>query len=151
MSHGSSLYHLVYQSSATALMSEKELEVLLMQARSWNTDHHLTGVLLYSNGDIMQVLEGSTEEVAFIFDKIKLDPRHRDVIKLADGEIKERNFSQWSMGFKAVEPADFMHLAGFLNVNKQNYLTAHSGYSANDDASLHSLLATFVTDNIIRF
>jgi len=131
-------------------MGEKELEALLTQARSWNTDHHLTGVLLYSNGDIMQVLEGTKEEVFFIFNKIKQDPRHRDVTELADGEIKERNFFQWSMGFKAVEPADFAHLAGFLNVNKQNYLTAHPGYLANGDSSLHSLLATFVTDNTIR-
>jgi hypothetical protein len=60
------LYHLVYQSFATALMSEKELEVVLTQSRSWNTDHNLTGMLLYSNGDIMQVLEGTQEEV-FLF------------------------------------------------------------------------------------
>jgi hypothetical protein len=73
------------------------------------------------------------------------------VNKLADGEILKRNFSQWSMGFKAVEPADFEHLAGFLNVNKQDYLTPQSGYLASSDSSLHSLLATFIIDDSVRF
>ncbi|GGF13678.1 BLUF domain-containing protein [Hymenobacter cavernae] len=146
-----SLYHLVYQSVATAVMSEKELEALLTQARTWNTGHTLTGVLLYSNGEIMQVLEGTEEEVRYIFNRIAQDPRHRNVTKLADGEIQQRNFSQWSMGFKAVEPADFAHLAGYLNVNKQDYLSAQPGYSKSTDATLHSLLASFVTDDVIRF
>jgi len=131
-------------------MGEKELQALLTQARAWNTDHNLTGVLLYSNGEIMQVLEGTEEEVDYIFNRIAQDPRHRNVTKLADGEIQQRNFSQWSMGFKAVEPADFAHLTGYLNVNNEDYLSAQPGYSKSVDTPLHSLLSTFVTDDVVR-
>ncbi|MBC6607720.1 BLUF domain-containing protein [Hymenobacter sp. BT188] len=142
------LHHLVYQSAATLPMGDKELQALLKQARDWNTQHQLTGVLLYSEHNIMQVLEGPQDEVLYIFNKIERDVRHRNVTKLADGEIQQRNFSQWSMGFKAVAPSDFQHLAGYLNINQPDFLPPNPTQS---DASLHSILASFVTDEIIRF
>lgn len=142
------LHHLVYQSTATTAMSEKDLEALLTQSRAWNQAHALTGVLLYSHGDIMQVLEGTEEEVRYIFQRIEQDNRHYRVTKLSDGPIAKRNFSQWSMGFKAVNPADFQHLLGYLNPSKEAYLADHS---SNTDASLYSVLSTFVTEDEIRF
>ena len=143
----SSLYHLVYHSSATKLMTEQDLEQILTKSRAANTDRNVTGILLYSNGDIMQVLEGEREVVLQVYDKIKQDIRHRDVTTLADGQIKARNFSQWSMGFKTVEPNDFVHLAGYLNVSKANYM---NGHVETDDLTLHELLSTFVQNDIIR-
>ncbi|TGE15429.1 BLUF domain-containing protein [Hymenobacter elongatus] len=142
------LYHLVYQSSATASLQEPELQAILAQSRAWNTAHGLTGVLLYSQGEIMQVLEGSQEEVYFIFEKIERDFRHHDVLKLADGPIQQRNFSQWSMGFKAVNPADFKHLKGYLNPARAPRLLSTA---TSEDAALYDLLATFVREDVIRF
>lgn len=129
-------------------MGEEELQALLTQSRAWNSSHGLTGVLLYSNGEIMQVLEGSAEEVNSIFSRIARDYRHAHVVKLSDGPIEHRNFSQWSMGFKAVNPEDFMHLTGYLNLNKPGYLAETE---AVHDAALHDVLATFVTEDVIRF
>jgi hypothetical protein len=142
------LHHLVYQSSATTPISESHLEALLTQSRTWNEAHALTGVLLYSHGDIMQVLEGTEEEVRYIFNCIEQDTRHYGVTKLSDGPIVERNFAQWSMGFKAVNPNEFRHLLGYLNPSTDEYLAAHS---SNTDASLYSVLSTFVTEDEIRF
>lgn len=142
------LHHLVYQSTATLPIGAKELEALLNQARAWNTEHQLTGVLLYSEHNIMQVLEGPKDEVFYIFSRIERDIRHRNVTRLADGEIQQRNFSQWSMGFKAVAPSDFQHLAGYLNINQADFLPPNP---TQNDASLHSLLTSFVTEDVIRF
>ncbi|WP_133273288.1 BLUF domain-containing protein [Hymenobacter radiodurans] len=142
------LHRLVYQSTATLPMNDKELESLLKQARDWNAQHQLTGVLLYSEHSIMQVLEGPKDEVFYIFNKIKQDIRHRNVIKLADGEIQQRDFSQWSMGFKVVAISDFEHLAGYLNINRTDFLPPST---EQNDTSLHSLLASFVTEDIIKF
>ncbi|GAA3930244.1 BLUF domain-containing protein [Hymenobacter algoricola] len=143
-----SLYHLVYQSSATAPFSDQDLESILRQSRAWNMAHELTGVLLYSHGNIMQVLEGTEEEVRYIFGHIERDYRHIRLVKLSDGPIARRNFSQWSMGFKTVDPQDFEHLNGYLNPTRPGYLTT---YSDNENISLHELLATFVTENEIRY
>ncbi|SNC65744.1 Sensors of blue-light using FAD [Hymenobacter gelipurpurascens] len=142
------LHHLVYQSSATTSLSEKDLEAILTQSRAWNHAHELTGVLLYSNEEIMQVLEGPEEEVRYIFQRIEQDNRHYRVTKLSDGPIQERNFAQWSMGFKAVNPEDFQHLLGYLNPTQDSYLADHS---TNTDASLYAMLSTFVTEDEIRF
>lgn len=142
------LHHLVYQSTATWPMYEQELEKLLKQARDWNMRHQLTGVLLYSYSNIMQVLEGPEDEVFHIFEKIECDARHRNVLKLADGPIQQRNFSQWSMGFKSVAPEDFTHLAGYLNIARADFLPPTP---AQKDSSLHSLLASFVADEVVRF
>ncbi|SHI86673.1 Sensors of blue-light using FAD [Hymenobacter daecheongensis DSM 21074] len=142
------LFHLVYQSTATTPFTDQELEALLIQSRAWNTAHNLTGVLLYSHGDIMQVLEGSQEEVHYIFKRIARDFRHARLMKLSDGPIEQRNFSQWSMGFKAVDPQDFDHLTGYLNLAKPDTLPTNSDHNST---SLHALLASFVTEGEIRY
>ena len=143
-----SLHHVVYQSIATWPMANEDLQVLLAQSRDWNTHHQLTGVLLYSENNIMQVLEGPKYEVFYIFNRIARDARHRNVTKLADGGIRQRSFLQWSMGFKVVAPEEFNHLAGYLNINQANFLPPTP---AQNDTALHSLLTTFVTEDVIRF
>ncbi|GAA3996634.1 BLUF domain-containing protein [Hymenobacter fastidiosus] len=144
----SALYHLVYQSAATAPFTDQDLEAILIRSRAWNTAHGLTGVLLYSHGEIMQVLEGTKQEVQYIFERIERDNRHQQVVKLSDGPIEQRNFSQWSMGFKAVDAQDFNHLSGYLNPAVPDYLTT---YSENENISLHELLTAFVKEDEIRY
>ncbi|MBF9143915.1 BLUF domain-containing protein [Hymenobacter properus] len=142
-----SLHHLVYQSSATTGLNEAELTALLTQSRNWNHGHELTGLLLYSNGDIMQVLEGPKEEVYYIFNRIAQDARHGRVVKLSDGPIAARRFSQWSMGFKALKPEEFTNLQGYVNPQSPGYL---SEQSLQPDRGLHAVLAGFVVDDVIR-
>ncbi len=52
------MIYLVYVSSATKLFSEAELVELLRQARARNSHSGITGMLLYSNGNFIQVIEG---------------------------------------------------------------------------------------------
>ncbi|UPL50465.1 BLUF domain-containing protein [Hymenobacter sublimis] len=142
------MYHLVYQSAATTPMREDELAVLLTQSRTWNQAHDLTGLLLYSDGSIMQVLEGTEEEVRYIFRRIEVDQRHFGVTKLSDGPIQGRNFSQWSMGFRTVNPAAFQRLVGYNNPENGSHL---ANYSENGNVSLHDLLSSFITqDEVYR-
>jgi hypothetical protein len=48
---------LVYASSAKQLFSEEDLTALLQQSRDNNTRLGLSGLLLYKDGNFMQVLE----------------------------------------------------------------------------------------------
>lgn len=118
---------------------------MLAQSRAWNSTHGLTGILLYSNGGIMQVLEGPHNEVQYIFARISRDNRHAQVVKLADGPIEHRQFQPWSMGFKAVNPNDFVKLKGYLDPANSIPL----GLVADPD--LFAILAAFVTEYVIRF
>jgi hypothetical protein len=90
---------LVYASAATTHFGSKDLEQLLASARNNNTSLDVSGILLFQDGTFFQVLEGYREDVEPLYEKIGLDPRHDNVLLLANNEIEERNFGDWSMGF----------------------------------------------------
>lgn len=106
------LYHLVYLSAATAEFSEDDLSDILKASRRNNQRRGITGMLLYSDGGFIQALEGPKEEVLDLYEKIEQDPRHSNAIKLLDGPIEERDFSEWEMGFQKVD-AGAANLPGF--------------------------------------
>jgi len=65
----------------------------------------VTGMLLYQDGNFMQVLEGNEHSVRGVYAKIERDPRHRGLITLLQGEIEDRQFPTWSMGFREITRA----------------------------------------------
>lgn len=137
------LHRLVYQSRATALLDEAGLAELLAQSRAFNAAHNLTGVLLYSQGHIVQLLEGPAAAVHAVYERIARDVRHTGVATLADGPITHRLLAQWSMGFKAVGSADYALLTGYVNPDGAGSLMDDL---ARLDPDLHLLLTTFVTE-----
>ena len=92
------VYQLLYHSRATAQLGEAELPELLERARHYNAEHHITGLLLHSNGYFVQVLEGEETAVRDLFAKIQQDPRHQEVEMVRQGP-GPRRFAEWSMGF----------------------------------------------------
>lgn len=121
---------LTYVSCATSLMSVAELVELLEQIRPKNDEHGVTGMLLYSGGNIIQALEGPPAAVQSIFETIEADPRHTDVRVLDRGAISERSFPNWSMGFRNVsrrEVADIDGYADFVRRPVGQGLDGHAG------------------------
>lgn len=94
------MFQLVYVSSATAPFSREELKEILLNSRDTNNQMDVTGLLLYNDGNIIQVLEGEEAAVREIFDRIAKDPRHHDVTVLVEVPITERSFADWSMGYR---------------------------------------------------
>ncbi|CAN5139046.1 hypothetical protein BH09ACT12_BH09ACT12_26830 [soil metagenome] len=99
---------LTYLSSATELFSEQELADLLASVRPKNEALGLTGVLLYHGGNFIQTLEGPEDVVASTFATVERDVRHRGVLVVLRDQIDEREFPEWSMGFRSLsnEQAD---------------------------------------------
>jgi len=97
------MIHLIYISSATSWPDETDLLQLLNQARSRNLRQNITGMLLYSNATYLQVLEGEPKDVHQIFDAINRDSRNNGVVKLHEADIQQRDFPDWSMGFKNLD------------------------------------------------
>ncbi|GAB3635136.1 hypothetical protein GCM10027422_07260 [Hymenobacter arcticus] len=93
-----SIYQVLYHSQATGTVSEGELQSLLAEARSFNTRHQLTGILLYSDGRFVQLLEGPEPEVRALYAKIQQDQRHTQVVTVSEGPGPGRRFADWSMG-----------------------------------------------------
>lgn len=92
------LVRLMYASRASASIDQEELQSLLRQCKSANPRQGVTGVLCFSSGIFMQVLEGGRMAVNHLYNKIVSDPRHTDVVLLDYAEIRERRFAGWSMG-----------------------------------------------------
>ena len=90
---------LIYVSTATRLLNNEELLEILHASRRNNQAGLVTGLLLYKDGNFMQVLEGPEESVMEIFGKILKDTRHTDITVLTTDPIKERQFADWKMAF----------------------------------------------------
>ena len=115
-------------------MSPAELSEILEKSREYNDRDGVTGLLVYKydpdrkTGNFMQLLEGPGEVVKGAFKRISDDQRHHTKIVLEEGEISERNFPNWSMGFKAVEPNELKHVAGFTDLGEESFqLRAKAG------------------------
>jgi len=109
------LHHIIYQSTATQPFADDDLRALLADARRFNAAQHITGVLLYHDGQFLQVLEGNEAALQSLYAAIKADSRHTHLVKLADAPLVQRNFGEWSMAFRPVQPQAFGTLAGYLN------------------------------------
>jgi len=84
-------------------MNADAITEILIAAHRNNHPRGVTGVLLYQNQFFVQVLEGKPDDVQYIFDKIKNDPRHSNVTVIQQNPIKKRGFPTWSMGFKNLD------------------------------------------------
>jgi len=103
----------LYLSSAVQKFSDLELMTLLKKARENNTHVNVTGMLLYHDGNFLQVLEGDEADVRPLFEKIGQDPSHKTVIKLIERPLTERQFGEWSMAFRTIDDLPVEQLAGY--------------------------------------
>ncbi|MFN3862011.1 MAG: BLUF domain-containing protein [Roseateles sp.] len=92
------LVRLMYASRATAPLTDADLAAILKTSREHNPAEGITGLLCYSDGLFVQVLEGGRDAVNARYTQIVQDRRHRDVILLGYEEIAEREFPGWTMG-----------------------------------------------------
>lgn len=87
-----------YASAASATFSSQALGDLLLGARSKNSRLGLTGMLLYHQDSFFQVLEGPSAAVEGLYERIRADERHTNIVKLIQEPIELRSFSEWTMG-----------------------------------------------------
>lgn len=107
------MFFLVYVSSAVRQFSRPDLEDLLTTSRDNNARAGITGMLLYKDGNFMQVLEGEEGAVRAVYDKIGTDPRHKGEIILREGFTEERQFPDWSMGFRDLQSPEAHAIRGY--------------------------------------
>jgi Sensors of blue-light using FAD len=92
------LVRLVYASRAADAVDQAALLAIVKQSKANNPAQGITGVLCYSEGIFLQVLEGGRSAVNRLYNRIAADPRHTQVELMVYEEIGERRFAGWSMG-----------------------------------------------------
>lgn len=119
------LFYLIYISKAQGL-DQNDLRNVLQESIDWNKEHGITGMLLYVPGyfsnpgaaRFIQVLEGTEFEVKLIFEKIKQDSRHHNVLVVNEGSIKKRHFSKWEMGFETLEMEEYRNMPSYFELEE---------------------------------
>lgn len=107
------MHRLIYCSTATHLLSKQELVDILAKAREKNSRLGVTGMLLYKDGNFMQVLEGEDAVIHELYETIRQDPRHHSATILLDDAAQERLFPAWTMGFRDLADPELDTMPGF--------------------------------------
>ncbi len=79
-------------------MTPEDLKGLIKKTTARNGSLSVTGLLLYSSGNFMQLLEGPDGVVGDLYDVIGRDARHTDVRELLFKPVAGRLFPRWKMG-----------------------------------------------------
>lgn len=145
------LHQIIYISTAEPSLTENELFNLLIESQKRNAEHKITGLLLHSDGNLIQILEGPQHEVEALYQKIAKDRRHRGVTQMANRPIEHRDFPHFKMGFKCVKSKDLT-----TNIPNFSKIVNNGGFSPEELKGVSKLVTTFLrtfarTTNIDRF
>lgn len=93
------MYRVAYMSRSSRKMDDAELDQIRYTAARNNSKKDVTGILLYVADTFFQILEGPRHAVEEIYDRVHADARHDRVRMMFSGDVDERRFGDWSMGF----------------------------------------------------
>ncbi|MBC8054278.1 MAG: BLUF domain-containing protein [Sphingobacteriaceae bacterium] len=143
MNFGHNLHRIVYVSTSIDLLSEQELQKILSVSRKNNAQKNITGILVYNDGNILQVLEGDKKDIHALFGVISQDHRHYGCIILQDTHSETRSFAEWSMGFRSVSHIEFIQLEGYWDLRSKNMPLINN----ESEGTVRNILNMFVEHN----
>ena len=115
------MYTICYVSKGKDDLTTDDLEQLFGYTLQYNTEHNITGILLYRSGSFLQVLEGEKEILIPIFERIQEDPRHKEIFTILKGPSKKRIFADYASRFSIVKTKeDLDNIEKYLNQIKEN-------------------------------
>ena len=95
---------ITYVSSAVPEFNESMLLDLVDACQKTNERLGVTGMLVYSDGNLMQVIEGADLPTFALYERIRRDARHRDVTTVHHQPIEAPEFQGWSMAYNILPP-----------------------------------------------
>ncbi|TSJ36561.1 BLUF domain-containing protein [Mucilaginibacter corticis] len=134
--------YLVYLSTAVKLFSGEELEQILAISRINNVKNNLTGLLLYHDGSFIQLLEGEPSDLADTYSRIQTDNRHKNLIVIDEGELEERIFANWNMGFHQANGEEAAQLQAYTDPQ------SIKDWPSDLEHPVFTMLKTFVNTNL---
>lgn len=106
-----------------------------------NKKNEISGILIFFDEFIFQILEGPDKAVDHLFEKvIKEDGRHSNILKLEDRPIEERQFKDWGLETIYLDRDDTNIL---MPIRKMINQLAHIVTQLNDSYSVISTYANY--------
>ena len=87
-----------YVSNSSTDLNDQQIVELLRFCKDRNEKLGIKGVLLYSEGNFLQILEGEKEVVLSVYEKIKEDSRHYGVIRVIGRDIERGSLDGYKTG-----------------------------------------------------
>jgi hypothetical protein len=93
---------LVYRSITTAPSGKAADDIpgIIYDAAARNGLEGITGLLYCEDDSFLQLVEGHDDAIDDLLDRLYADDRHRDLRILADREVDEREFGDWTMAYR---------------------------------------------------
>ncbi|MGS2717874.1 BLUF domain-containing protein [Eionea flava] len=123
---------LSYISCAKHRFSDDELLALLEHCHAHNSQHNISGLLLYNGAStFLQVLEGEQDIVEQLYLRISTDKRHHRVNCILKKAIEKRDFPDWKMGFRNLSKTPLLNIEGFSNFMQASDATSYLSENAS--------------------
>ncbi len=97
MNHQIQYYVYASKINLTQIFEQNLFTDIREQAQSNNQHHHITGFLLFKDGKFLQYIEGQKARCEQLFNTIKQDRRHKEMVVLDQGQLEKRYYQQWLM------------------------------------------------------
>jgi len=91
------LNSIIYKSRCTSVADLDLVNSILAKSTRNNSANGVTGILIATKTNFLQVLEGEFEALNATFERIFRDTRHDKIQLISVTEIEERRFSEWAM------------------------------------------------------
>lgn len=128
------LKQIVYVShSINPTLTHEELQDIVLSCRRRNSESDITGLLLYKEGNVCQILEGLETVINDTMERIRDDARHGGIIIVLNRFVEKRSFRHWNIAFR--------NLAYTADMNSW----------ADDQAVLTDSEEQLLFDRIVRF
>jgi hypothetical protein len=92
-----------YISSASKSLENLNLKHLYNTSKINNAQQHITGILIYQNGNFLQILEGENKTINKLYRLIKRDNRHTNILQIINKSILAPIFEDYQTGFSIVD------------------------------------------------
>ena len=102
------LYELLYVSTIAPGAALGIVADIAGQARTFNAEHDITGLLIFDGMRFCQQLEGNHKEVSALIERIRVDPRHINVEIVHHNPLVERRFKRFTLAFASVDDEDVL-------------------------------------------
>ncbi len=91
------MYQIMYSSIAVQAFTDADLAEMSAEFSAHNESVGITGLLYVDKRTVLQVIEGPEAAVSALYERIRLDLRHRHVLTLIEHPVEEREFPDWAM------------------------------------------------------
>jgi len=115
-----------YLSTANRDLNQEEVAELLDLTQIRNNTAGVNGLLIYSDGNFFEVIEGEESKIKALFENIKEDPRHRNIMMVFEKNIdkplfddKDANFISENTKYRQMEVENFLYYIKDLNESTQ--------------------------------